>query len=105
MVRLCIKEDIELDVTKLFIITDDGNILIEYLINDAVKSFEKSLLLKDLIIDGIGYFYVSNNDIITINKNSIEIEMMTMYFRYEITLEEHEQFLQEIIGVLSKYVF
>ena len=104
MLKLCIKEDYSLDITKLFIL-DNNNIIIEYIINDARLSFNKSQLLKNLILDGFGYFYLENNDIVTITQSSIEIELFNMYIKYNLTLIEHEQFMQEMIQTLSKYVF
>lgn len=104
MLTLKLKEDMSLNIIKIFILLDK-EVILEYNIQDPNESLRESETLKELMFDGVGNLIFDNGDILTISTNRIELELVNMYFSYKLSQDEHEQFLQEIIVVLSHYVF
>lgn len=65
-----------------------------FLSNDINTNTDR---IKDIIIDGVGIIYFHNGDILSLELNSISFELVNMYVNFNISKEEREQFLYEII--------
>lgn len=87
------------NINKLYILNND-NILLEYcfLCQDI---YSTSNDIKELIISGTGSIVFSNNDILTLDKNLISFELINMHVAYPISIEQIDQFLDEMILKIS----
>lgn len=89
----------DMNMNKLYIL-NSGSILLEYCFRYQ-DIFSMSDGIKELIISGTGSIVFSNNDILTLDNNSISFELINMHVAYPISTEQRNQFLDEMILKIS----
>lgn len=89
----------DINMNKLCILNND-NILLEYCFSYR-DIFRMSDSIKELIISGTGTIIFTNNDILTLDENLISFELINMYVAYPISIDQRNQFLDEMILKIS----